>query len=208
MATIDHLVVAGGALDPLVAWFTEATGVTPSPGGSHPGVGTRNALVGLNDATYLELIAPDPDQPDPARPRPFGVDDLAPHEHRLVTFALRVDDIVMATGAARRAGVELGVPHEMRRNRPDGVLLSWQLTESLYPVGGGAVPFLIAWRDSPHPSASLSHDCRLDRLLVRHPDPERLARMFEAVGVELPVSAADPGGVSATLGTPEGTVEL
>ncbi|MFV0523830.1 MAG: VOC family protein [Acidimicrobiales bacterium] len=208
MATIDHLVVVGGALDPLVAWFAEAAGVVPTPGGSHPGIGTRNALVGLHGATYLELLAPDPDQPTPSGPRPFGIDDLGPDEHRLVTFAVRVDDIVVAADGARRAGIEIGAIHEMVRSRSDGTPLSWEVSESVYPEGGGAVPFLIDWRDSPHPSASVTHDCRLDRLLVRHPDPERLGLVFDAIGLALAVAAADPGGVSASLVTPRGTVEL
>ena len=83
---IDHLVLAGPDLDGLVAWFVAVSGVDPAPGGAHVGLGTRNALVGVGGPTYLELIGPDPDQPEPDAPRPFGVDEL--EEPRFVTWCL------------------------------------------------------------------------------------------------------------------------
>ena len=44
-------------------------------GGSHPGLGTHNALLSLGDESYLEIIAPDPTQPKPDHPRIFGLDE-------------------------------------------------------------------------------------------------------------------------------------
>jgi len=51
-------------------------GVRARAGGKHNGQGTHNALLGLGAQTYLEIIAPDPGQPTPSMPRPFGVDGL------------------------------------------------------------------------------------------------------------------------------------
>ena len=66
---LDHLVLAVPSLADGVAGFQRRTGVRPVKGGSHTSLGTANYLVGLSDAAYLEIIGPDPDQPDPGRPR-------------------------------------------------------------------------------------------------------------------------------------------
>ena len=118
---LDHLVLAGPDLAEAVAWFAELTGVDPAAGGSHVGLGTANYLVGLGAAAYLEIIGPDPEQPAPEQPRPFGIDDLvAP---RVVSWAVRVSDIAAVVAASRRAGYDPGDPIAMSRRTRDGELL-------------------------------------------------------------------------------------
>jgi Glyoxalase-like domain len=204
---IDHLVLAGPDLDGLVAWFTGVSGVAPAPGGAHVGLGTRNALVGLGGATYLELIGPDPDQPEPDAPRAFGVDGL--DEPRLVTWCLRptvpLEDAVEVT---RRHGWEPGTIAAMSRRRPDGELLCWRLTRRPMSQEVAAVPFFIDWLDSEHPTASLPMSGALTSLTVSHPDPDRLGSLLAALGVtRVDVTAGSPSLVAA-LTTPNGLVDL
>src|SRR6185503_19995197 len=94
------------------------TGVRLSPGGSHPGLGTRNRLADLGDGAYLEVIGPDPDQPAPAEPRPFALDDLT--SPRLVTWSLRVADLDAAVAHAKAQGHNPGPILPMSRPLPDG----------------------------------------------------------------------------------------
>ncbi len=116
---LDHLVYAVPDLAAGVAAMTALLGVAPSPGGPHPGLGTRNFLVSLGESCYLEIIGPDPEQPQPSRPRPFGLDRLA--GGRLVSWAIHD----ARPRSARRRGASEGL-----RRRSDPAAQS--------PVAGGS----------------------------------------------------------------------
>jgi hypothetical protein len=160
---IDHLVFATPDLAATVAELSEYATLTP--GGQHVGMGTRNVLLGLTNKTatagttgaltYLEVVGPDLDQPAPNRPRPFGIDNLS--HARLVAWAVAVTDISVASAAAMELGWDVGDAQPMSRARPDGALLSWQLTmPNIGPDGLAVRPFLIDWGTTEHPGASLS----------------------------------------------------
>lgn len=118
---IDHLVLATPELAATVADLARQ-GLATSPGGAHDGLGTRNALADLGGGAYLEVVGPDPEQPDPGRPRPFGIDGL--RGPRLVAWAVRVDDLDAAIAAARARGHDPGDARDMARVRGDGVRLA------------------------------------------------------------------------------------
>ncbi len=199
---IDHLVIAGPELDSLIRWWVELTGVDPAPGGSHPGLGTANALVGLGPSSYIELIAPDPDQPEPGSPRPFGVDEIT--QPMLVTWAAAVDDLDAAVGRYRDAGIGIGDPRPMSRARPDGSTLSWRLAADVEPRFGGAVPFLIQWDDdTAHPAVGLPQVGELVTFGLACPDGDKLADTIRSVA-PVDVGVGQPE-IVATIARADGT---
>ncbi|HEX5386416.1 MAG TPA: VOC family protein [Gemmatimonadales bacterium] len=203
---MDHLVWGGRNLDEEIDRLEALTGVRAARGGAHPGAGTHNALLRLGAASYLELIAPDPAQAPPAGPRWFGLDDLtAPG---LVTWAARATDLERRVAKAREAGLDLGEVRRGQRRLRDGELLTWRLTQPEIARGDGLVPFLIDWGESPHPAERAPAGIALVALGAEHPDPPRIRRMLEQLGVELQVSRGPTPALIATLDTPRGRIAL
>lgn len=201
---MDHLVYAAPDLDALVAEFTATTGVAPVLGGRHVGRGTRNHLVGLGGAAYLELIGPD----DPAAmplPDVFGIDRLtAP---RLVAWVVRPADLEATVRHAREQGYDPGDIAPLSRRTPDGYLLQWRLTPNRGDRFGGLAPALIDWQDARHPTADGLPQLRLVSLTGRHPDPPGVRRALAALDVALDVTVGPPA-LEAVLDTPRGPITI
>ncbi|WP_440554834.1 VOC family protein [Streptomyces sp. SCPE 10] len=203
-AYLDHLVLATPDLAATVVEFARRTGVTPAPGGAHLGHGTRNHLVGLGGRAYLEIVGPDPEQPEPAGARPFGVDRLP--GPRVLTWAISPPDLDEAIAAARARGYDPGPAHPMSRRTPDGTVLRWRLTGGDHAHPSGLVPFLIDWGDSRHPTASGGLPVTpLLEVSATAPGPREVAGSLAALGTGLALSEG-PVSLTFTVDTPKGPV--
>ncbi|UBU17998.1 VOC family protein [Nonomuraea gerenzanensis] len=191
---LDHLVYATPALDDTVAALERALGVRPAEGGRHLGLGTRNYLLGLGGPRYLEIVGPDPEQPDPDGPRWFMIDELA--GPRLVNWCVRPADLDATVAEARRHGHDPGEPRAMSRRTTDGDLLEWRLT---MPSRDPLVPFLIDWGTTVHPAERGLPEVALLSLTGRHPDPEHARDRLRVVGAELEVERGDAPALVARL---------
>jgi len=207
MAVIDHLVYAVPSLDSAIGQFESATGVRPALGGSHPGHGTHNALVSFGD-NYLELIAADPNQPDPTGPRPFRIDEL--DSPTLVTFAVRPEPdetIETLVESVRRDGFEPGGIVPMSRKRMDGDELRWRLTLPQLELRG-CVPFIIDWGTTTNPATTSPGEVALVELQIRHDDPAAVRRAYRALNLSTNVVNSHEASLHASISGPEGTIEL
>ena len=203
---VDHLVYATPDLSRGVEEIEALTGVRATPGGRHPDFGTQNALLALGPAAYLEIIAPDPELPDPAMPRPFGIDTL--RASRLVTWAANCRDIHQIGQAAAACGVALGEVLDGRRQRPDGVTLSWRFTNPYAMIAGGVVPFFIDWGQSPHPAGAAKPGLALLDLHAEHPDPVPVRAFLQHLHLDLAVHEGPQPALVARIAGPAGVVEL
>ena len=201
---LDHLVYAVPDLARGVRDLAERLGTRPLPGGSHPAWRTRNALLPLGPASYLEIIGPDPDAPSP--PTIFGIATLA--APRLATWAAKSADLARLAERARSHGIDLGALGPGRRVEPDGAVLAWELTDPFRPRAGGVLPFFIHWRGEAHPASAGPALVSLVSLRAEHPDAAAVGGQLRALEVELEVAPGPVPALFATLRTPRGTVTL
>jgi hypothetical protein len=202
---LDHIVLASPSPVETRQLIVERTGVSLSAGGAHTGWGTRNWLAALGGGRYLELIGPDPDQPEPAARRPFGIDHL--DDATLVTWCARDDDLDALRGRAAAAGLRLGAPFEMERGAPAG-RLRWRLSLPEFDTAGGIVPFFIDWQDSVHPSTTSPEGLGLAGFGAEHPNPAAVRTVLDALGIELPLTVGPVPRLTATLRGPAGDLEI
>ena len=209
---LDHLVVAAPTLAQGVAWCEAVLGVTPGPGGKHPLMGTHNRLFSIgNEAfpqVFFEIIAIDPDAAAPGRARWFGLDaiDLGAGP-RLLHWVARCDAIDARCSNLRAAGFDPGPAIAASRDTPQG-RLQWRISvrDDGALLAGGALPTLIDWGSTPHPSASMPTSGVTLRGLTLRGVPASAAQALDARGVEF---ATDAGpALTATLDTPRGCVTL
>ena len=204
MAEIDHIVLGARTLEEGADYIERHLGVRPDPGGAHEGFGTHNLLLGLGPACYLEVIAPDPSQPEPEHPRPFDLDDPAMRtrleaEPSLIAWVARtpVLDAVVA-----RLGPRGGAVRAMRRGR-----LSWRMA---FPPQrqdmDNLIPALIQW-DGPGAASQIRDSgCRLLALEAEHPEAEALRAALAERGLEeaLRVRRSPHARLVARLRRPDG----
>ena len=185
---IDHLLLGVPELGAGVQWVQGEFNIAAGEGGRHLGVGTHNALVALGGRTYLEVIAPDPEQLVPETALPYGLGALA--VPRLINWAVRVPDI--DAWAARL--YELGIPTQLKardRVNPDGQRLAWRTAAmpATTIVNGvnltGLIPFAIDWQDTVHPSETAPEGMVLESLSLCHPQVALVQKT--AAALELPV---------------------
>jgi hypothetical protein len=179
-------------------------GVEATGGGQHPGRGTHNKLLALGPRTYLELVAPDPSQPEPSTPRPYGVEGIT--HGGLVGWAVAVEDIEAVRVHARSQGFDPGPVIDGHREDATGRLLHWRATANAEVAG--LTPFLISWGDVPHPAVDAPAGLRLTYLLVEHPRPTQIRTALAAMGVDVEVRRAPRPALVARIDSPNGESEL
>lgn len=219
---IDHLVIAAQTLDEGVRWCETTFGVAPAAGGTHPSMGTHNALLKIASSafprTYLEIIAVDPNadvRQRSASRRWFDLDDaalqaeLAQHGPRLIHFVAAVPDATAAVEALALLRIDRGEVMQASRDTPAG-RLTWHITVRAdgQRLFYGALPTLIQW-GSVHPIDSMAESgVMLRSLTLAHARAAILGGALRTLALpDIPV-AVGPPNLRAVFDTPRGPVTL
>jgi catechol 2,3-dioxygenase-like lactoylglutathione lyase family enzyme len=182
---LDHVILAVPDLGAAADALERVLGLRATPGGRHPTLGTRNAVVPVGGA-YLELVAVADEQA--AATTAFGRSALAartegPHFTGWVARADTLD--------------EAGPVVALSRETPDGTTLTWRMAAVERLGDGGVLPPLLSWDDekAAPPFADADHPVGkvlLDGVEIGDPDGELEA--LPAVA-RLHVQRDEPRGV-------------
>jgi Glyoxalase-like domain len=204
--SLDHILLGCNNLDSGIAFVEAHTGVRATAGGAHPGAGTHNALLSLGERRYLEIIAPDPAQPDSKNPLPLILTKLS--EPRLVAWAAHPANISSLAEKLRKAGVPFEGPVAGSRKRLDGHVLRWQVLH-LEDDDSGLLPFFIEWgADSTHPSVDSPRGCRLSTFELITPNPEQLSKQAALLSLDVAITKGPQPQLDARLLGPKGELNL
>jgi hypothetical protein len=211
MLTFDHLVVVAPNLTEGVAHVRDCLGLLMPEGGRHREMGTRNHLLRLGDATFLEVIAVDPEAPTPPHARWFGLSNSEQVRadwdagRRLRGFVARTDDL---DGVLAARGDLFGQAATMTRGS-----LSWRFgvrPDGAWPADGAA-PCVMDWGPRGNPAPAMPDSgARLDGLALTHPDPDTARQLHAALGLAEPPAVVQGDGPrwTARIATPSGVRTL
>lgn len=204
---IDHFAIGASSLENGVRTLKENLGVEVPNGSKHDAMSTHNCVMQSGNESFLELIAIDPDAPDPGRVRWFTLDDpkttarLAERPRALcwVVNTNNLDEVVKASP------VDLGEIITFVRGER-----SWRLT---VPKDGhlpenALLPAFIEWSPGPHPStAQQDLGVQLQQVRLTHPDPQSLTAMLKTLQVDhlATVQQGEQPALAFELSSPTGT---
>lgn len=202
---LDHLLWGAPDLDEGRSVFEQLTGARVSPGGSHPGEGTRNNLMSLGDGIYFEIISVDPAQKERGKLARAVRKLTAP---AMMGLAARDGDLEDVRKRAASVGLTPGEVVRKSRTRPDGATMSWSFLDLNEDCFDGSIPIVLDWQKTTHPSRMPSAGCSLKSLAVLTPEPGRLRRIYDALRFEIDVEFASSKELRATISSPKGEVIL
>lgn len=203
---LDHILVGSPDLDAGIKFVEERTGVRAAFGGVHPGAGTRNALLSLGTNRYLEIIAPDPAQPNTEDKRNLR----SLEEPVIVGWAQHPGDIEAFAQRLKSEGVEIDGPKPGSRKRPDGRVLNWK-TLALKDDAGGLFPFFIEWgAGTIHPSVDAPQGCSLELFEAFTPE-QKLVQTRQRAGqlnLDLKITSGHTPYLHAIVTGPKGRLDI
>jgi hypothetical protein len=206
---IDHFAVGVQDLETGQAALQKNLGLTIPNGSKHDAMSTHNCVCQSGNTSFFEVIAVDPDAPDPGRVRWFTLDDPATQSRiaerpRALCWVVNTPDLDAVVAASP---VDLGeIVHFQRGDR------TWRLTvpkDGSLPMGG-TIPAFIEWSPGPHPSSGQQDlGLKLNEVRLTHPDPDHLRSILSALQADhLATIQEGPLSLSFDVTTPSGSVVL
>jgi Glyoxalase-like domain len=201
---IDHIVLAAPNLEEAMEQFEQMTGIAAKIFGAINGIGIRCARISFNDCTYLEIIAPDANQPGPIGQliKSKGIKDMTPF-----AFAIRSSRVEALNDEVPKFKY---VPDHitMFGGKKDGTPRKWEMLHLYGHSLGGICPYFVHWDNTDHPCATLPVVGKLKKFSIRAPSDDPIHELLAHVGVrDINVEVGTPK-MSFQFSSPEGTIKF
>ncbi|MBU3028252.1 VOC family protein [Zobellia galactanivorans] len=205
---LDHIVYTVRDLDAAILTLEKKLGVQAIFGGYHATQGTKNALINLDNGTYLELLVADDTNKKIPPPRWMGVDMLS--KDQITRWALKSEQLKKDANILNQYNAKMGNISAGSRHTAEGSLLKWQLILPLPSPEVELVPFMVDWSQTEtHPHKALPQmGCKLIELYGNHPNPDLLANIFTELGVRFRIERNKNISLKAIIQSPKGIVEI
>jgi hypothetical protein len=197
---IDHVSVCGSNLETMQQAFA-SVGLITDYGGPHAAGGTHMALLGFDDGSYIELIAPQSGvQGDGGGWGKQMADNAGP-----CAWAVEPKDIGDEVARLKSVGIPVEGPTLGSRKKPDGMAIEWDLAKVGTGAPGTKLPALIQdrtpreWRVVVSKSLQGSGVSGVDMTVIGVSDLNAAVALFrKAYGWAAPVTE-DHGDFDAKL---------
>lgn len=167
MLDLDHVSICGSDLDTLRQAFANV-GLASDFGGPHGNGVTQMALVGFDDQSYIELIAPvKPGVTEGSDWAKFISDNAGP-----CAWAVGTNVLLQEVDRLKKAGISVTDPKRGNRKRSDGMNIEWMTAQVGPGTPGSVLPFIIedqtprAWRVQTSDSVKGSPLSGLDLVVI------------------------------------------
>ena len=210
---VDHLIFATGpdGLKAEASRLADALGTDYKDGGFHPRFGTRNHIIPLADARYIEVV--EVLEHPAAEKAIFGQAVRARTElgGGWLAWVLEVDDMSPLEARLERQAVD------GTRQFPDGRRLDWQQIGIKGLMADPQLPFFVKWTSDPELRPSALPPEPVELLEIRlSGSPERVSEwvgedlgpVFDGVALSFNSPNGNPGIEAVTFRCPNGIVTI
>jgi hypothetical protein len=199
---IDQIVLGTSDVDKAVDDFEKLTGTRPVWVTSMNGAGTKSARVAFESCAYLEIIGPDPKQPDTSTEFSKALSKLSADEFTPVHYAVRLEksgNLDVRNGWTKDTGLIFDQITMVAKDR--GMPWLWDM---YFFKGDGLHPFFTHWKDDAmHASAKLPIVGKLEKVSVAAPADHAVHKLLESPqGVDLSTGS---GKLEFTISSSKGS---
>jgi catechol 2,3-dioxygenase-like lactoylglutathione lyase family enzyme len=173
--SFDHVVLGTSDVERSIEDFEQMTGVRPFVVVSHHGLGTKSARVSFDNASFLEILGPDPKQ----SATPFSTKLSQIEAGRMIPVHYAVRNSEATTRLKKEFLPDLGftVDHVTMVAKDNFKPWLWDVVFLQNHSEGGILPYFIQWR-ALHASERLPVVGTIDKVVVRAPSDSKLHKVL------------------------------